>query len=87
LKEGITTSERLALVSFEAETLYCRLLVCADDFGRFDARPIIVRSRAMPLRDVCLSSVSQWTDELRAHDLIEVYEVGGKPYLLPASGR
>lgn len=81
LKEGITTSERLAQVSFEAETLYYRLLVCADDFGRFDARPIIIRSRAMPLRDVGLSSVSQWTDELRTAALITVYEVDGRPYL------
>lgn len=81
LKETITTSERLAAVSFEAESLFYRLLVCADDFGRFDARPIIVRSRAMPLRDVCLSDVGQWTDELQAHGLIVVYEVEGKPYL------
>lgn len=81
LKETIVTSERLAGLSFEAETLFYRLLVCADDFGRFDARPIIIRSRAMPLRDVCLSSVSQWVDELRASDLLTVYEVNGKPYL------
>lgn len=81
LKEEITTSERLASVSFQAESLWYRLLVCADDFGRFDARPIIVRSRAMPLRDVCLTDVGQWLDELRNADLIAVYEFDGKPYL------
>lgn len=81
LKEEITTSERLAAVSFNAECLFYRLLVCADDFGRFDARPIIVRSRAMPLRDVCLTDVGQWLQELHGHDLIQIYTVHDKPYL------
>ena len=81
LKEEITTSERLASLSFEAEVLWYRLLVCADDFGRFDARPIIVRSRAMPLRDVCLTDVGQWLDELAEKGLVQIYTWDDKPYL------
>jgi len=82
IREGITTSEPLAFVSFEAETLFYRLLVVADDFGLFDARPVIVRARCMPLRDVTGQQVGEWLRELAEHSLIVVYEVGAQPYLM-----
>lgn len=82
IREGITTSEPLAFVSFEAETLFYRLLVTADDFGLFDGRPVIVRARCMPLRDVTAGQVKEWLRELSEHSLILAYEVGGTPFLL-----
>ena len=82
IREGITTSEPLAFVSFEAETLFYRLLVTADDFGLFDGRPVIVRARCMPLRDVAVAQVDEWLRELAEHSLILRYEASGQPYLL-----
>jgi len=82
IREGITTSEPLAFVSFQAETLFYRLLVTADDFGLFDARPVIVRARCMPFRDVTAGEVGEWLRELAERSLIVTYEVGGNPYLL-----
>ena len=81
IREGITTSEPLAFVSFQAETLFYRLLVTADDFGVYDARPVIVRARCMPLRDVSAAEVGEWLRELAEHSLIVLYEVGGAAYL------
>lgn len=82
IREGITTSEPLAFVSFEAETLFYRLLVTADDFGLFDGRPVIVRARCMPLRDVTVWQVEGWLRELAERALILLYEADGQPYLL-----
>lgn len=82
LREGITTSEPLSLVSFEAETLFYRLLVKADDFGLLDGRPIIVRANCMPLRDVTAAQVTEWLRELAEHSLVVPYTVGGNPYIM-----
>lgn len=81
IREGITTSEPLSFVSFEAETLFYRLLVTADDFGLYDGRPVIVRARCMPLRDVTAAQVDGWLRELAEYALIVLYEVDGRPYL------
>ena len=81
IREGITTSEPLSFVGFEAETLFYRLLVTADDFGLFDGRPVIVRARCMPLRDVTAAQVGGWLRELAEHSLIVLYEAEGRPYV------
>ena len=81
IREGITTSESLAMVSFEAECLFYRLMVVADDFGAFDGRAVIVRAKCLPLRDSTVAQVGEWLRELAEHSLIVQYESEGKPYL------
>ena len=81
IREGITTSEALAMVSFEAECLFYRLMVVADDFGAFDGRAVIVRAKCLPLRDSTVAQVGEWLRELAEHSLIVQYESEGKPYL------
>jgi len=81
IREGITTSEPMAAVSFEAECLFFRLMLVADDFGAFDGRPIIVRAKAMPLRDVTAAQIDEWLRELAEQSLIVRYESEGKPYV------
>ena len=83
LKPGIRDSERIeALSSPDAEILYYRLLVSVDDFGRADARPLMIKSLCFPIRlrasaDKCM----QWLQDLVKAQLITIYEVEGKPYL------
>lgn len=81
IREGITTSEPLAMVSYEAECLFYRLMVVADDFGAFDGRAVIVRAKCLPLRDSTVAQVGEWLRELAEHSLIVQYESEGKPYL------
>lgn len=81
IREGITTSEPLAMVSYEAECLFYRLMVVADDFGAFDGRAVIVRAKCLPLRDSTVAQVTEWLRELAEHSLIVQYESEGKPYL------
>lgn len=81
IREGITTSEPLSFVSYQAECLFYRLLVTADDFGAFDGRAVIIRARCLPLRDVTIADVEEWLRELAEHSLIVQYEAVGQPYV------
>jgi hypothetical protein len=83
LKESVCTSDTLDVLSAEAERLFYRLLVQCDDFGRFDARPAIVRARCLPLKVDAITDadVSGWILELERAGLITTYSVGGHCYL------
>jgi len=80
LRESICYSETLAGLSAEAERLFYRLLTQADDFGRFDARPCVVRSRCFQLGGVSDDKVMGWLTQLRDNRVVCLYEVDGKDY-------
>lgn len=82
IKESIGTSETLALISGDEERHFWRLVVQADDFGRFDARPHVIRSRGY---SAMLGKVSEEESERRtlaldSAGLITLYENDGKRY-------
>jgi hypothetical protein len=83
LKEGIVDSALIDSLSPEAEVCFYRLVVVADDLGRFDARTAIVRSRCFPLKEQSNFSakVETWLSELADKLLILRYRVAGQPYL------
>ena len=85
LREGMLSSEPVAGLTAEEERLWTRLLLCCDDFGRFDGRPLIVKSRAFPLADlmpgVTVKAVDDWLQALHQKRLVFLYEVQGKPFL------
>ena len=83
LKPGIRNSERIeAIQDPDAEILFYRLLIVVDDFGRTDARPLMVKSACFPIRlRVNADNCMQWLQMLDAARLIGLYEVDGKPYL------
>lgn len=84
LKPGIRDSGHIEMLADcpEAENLYYRLLVTVDDFGRFDARPLVIKGQCFPLRvyadaDKCM----QWLKRLELAGLIVLYTVDNKEYL------
>lgn len=83
LKEGIVDSGRIDSLSAEAEVCFYRLVVVADDLGRFDARTAIVRARCFPLKEQSNmpAKVDAWLKELEDKFLIMRYRVGGDPFL------
>jgi hypothetical protein len=82
LKPGIRDSESIDRLSPLAEVLYYRLLVTVDDFGRFDARPSMVKSSCFPVREsMTVSKCADLLAELAKNGNIQVYEVDGKPYM------
>src|SRR6185369_2654558 len=50
LREGINESEAVNKLSMEGELFYRRLMSVVDDFGRFEANPIILASRLFALQ-------------------------------------
>ena len=51
IKESITTSEKLASLSDFEFRLWIGLITQADDAGRGDARPAVIKGRVFPFRE------------------------------------
>ena len=84
IKVGYCDSDRIEACCPAARDLWIRLLVNADDFGRFDARPARVAASCFPLQTGCeqlVANCAQLLDELERADLIRRYEATGKTYL------
>ena len=81
LKETICTSDNLDKLSAFHETVFYRMIVNCDDFGRMDARPRILASRLFPLKDIRASQMEDALRALTSAELVTLYEVDGKPFL------
>lgn len=79
--DSILASETLARLSAGAERLFYRLIVLADDFGRYHSGARYVRSVAMPLIDVSTVTVGTYLAELEEVGAICRYEVDGHGFL------
>lgn len=84
VREAILTSGKVDQLDNAAEVFYRRLLNVVDDYGRYDARPAVLRSACFPLRadKVREADCSRWLAICEKAGLIVLYEVGGKPYLV-----
>ena len=81
LKESICTSENIDALSYFQEVFFYRMIVKCDDFGRVDARPRILASWLFPLRGLSDKDVNEDLRAMVCADLINLYEVDGRPYL------
>jgi len=82
LKPGVRDSESIDSLTSQAENLFYRLLVTVDDFGRFDARPAMIKANCFPIKDsVSINKCKDLLDELEINELITVYVVSGKNIL------
>lgn len=81
LKESICTSDNLDKLSAFQETVFYRLIVNCDDFGRFDARPKLLASKLFPLKEIRINQIQAALRALTSAGLVILYEVDGKPYL------
>lgn len=83
LKESICTSDTIDKLSWFDEVVFYRLIVNCDDFGRFDGRGEVIKSRLFPLKEakVTVKSVVESIDRLATVGLVIPYECDGRPYL------
>lgn len=83
IKESITTSESLAAVSADAERLFWRLVVKADDYGLYYGNPKILSSMCFPLNPPAEKKIQSWLAELVGQGMVGTYtsEEDGKQYL------
>lgn len=84
-----TDSQRLDGISADAERLFMRLIMKADDYGRFHADPRMVKAFCFPLVDnLRPNDLSRWLDELSTRQLILRYEADGRKLLaIPRYGQ
>ena len=81
IKESLCSSENISSLSDFEFRLWVCLITQADDFGRGDARPAIIKGRAFPLRErVTSKDIDAAIHGLAAKGCVSLYTVGGKPY-------
>lgn len=81
IKESAFSSEKISALSDFEFRLWVGLITQADDFGRGDARPAIIKGRVFPLRDrVTVKDIDAAVHGLAAKGCISLYTVGGKSY-------
>lgn len=78
-----TDSEKIHQLDWHEEVLFIRLIMKADDFGRFCADPRLVSSLCFPFgkKDFGEAEVLNALNALEKAQLIMMYKVGGKPIL------
>lgn len=82
LKESICTSETLKDLSWFEEVVWMHLIVCCDDYGRFDGRAAILKSRLFPLKaNLTEKQIMLAIDKLASKGLVAMYMYDDRPYL------
>ena len=82
LKESFKSSPQIEELSWFEECVWTRLLVTVDDYGRFDARPAMLKSELFPVNEkVTKAAIEKAVEHLAKLDLIRMYAVDGRPYL------
>lgn len=81
IKESICTSENIDQLSAFNETVFYRLIVNVDDYGRIDARPKLLAAKLFPLKDIRSTQIEDALRKLTSAELVTLYEVDGKPFL------
>lgn len=77
-----TDSEIIDKLKFEEEVLFTRLIMKADDFGNFHAKPQLIKSLLFPLKDgIRVSYIDRWLKNIEAAGLIRCYTHNGSPFL------
>lgn len=90
IRSNILTSDAVNSLSWAGEVFYRRLMSVVDDFGRYDARPDILRGvlYSLKLDTVSKSDVVKWMNECSDAGLVRLYSTDGREYLeLPKFGQ
>jgi hypothetical protein len=84
IREGYLDSERISKAGEKAEVLFIRLMLVADDYGRFDGRVSVICRRCWPLgepTDPTEIDVTERLSQLATAGLLIQYEHQGKPFI------
>ena len=79
--ESICTSDTIDQLSWQEEAFFYRLLTQCDDYGRFDARPAIIKGRMFPLKRITIEEIEKCLNRLSVVGLVEIYHVDDRPIL------
>lgn len=76
-----TDSDRINEIDFQAEVLFTRLMMKADDYGSFHANPKLINAFCFPLKNIRDTDITRWLHSLVSAGLIALYTAENKPYL------
>lgn len=80
MRDGLIYSGPVNTVSIDAECLFVRIVLAADDFGLIEVDPVFLKARCLPAREVSVSRIAALSKELFDSGLLRPYEHGGKRY-------
>lgn len=81
ISDRICRSEDYNALTPHERDLFIRLLVCADDYGRFDGRTSVIKGIAYPLIAITEKQIGEGLTNLSKAGIIDLYVVEGKSYL------
>ena len=82
LRPGITTSAKFNALDWQAQSLFVRLITLVDDYGRFEAHPMILKSLAFPFNpEISCEQMFSLCEQLISNDLATFYEKDGKRFV------
>jgi len=82
IKESICSSADVDKLTPFEETVFYRLIVNCDDYGRIDARPEFLKSKLFVTKQgITNKNIEDATAKLASVGLVQVYIVAGKPFL------
>src|SRR6478735_439090 len=78
-----TLSDKVNELSWQAECLFIRLMMKADDFGSYHGNVKIIKAQCFALRTDSLrdADITRWMNELQKSGLIAIYIYAGKEYI------
>lgn len=81
IRDTFPTSDDYAQLTLFQRDLFWRLVVTVDDFGRYEARPEILRGRLFPLENVTTKAIEEGLTGLVNAGIAIIYSVKGRAYL------
>lgn len=81
IKDSICRSEDYKSLSLFQRDFFIRLIVTVDDYGRYDARPKILKGQMYPLENVTEALIDEALQAMSTVGLVDLYNVDGRPIL------
>jgi hypothetical protein len=82
IREGWLESEKINMLDASAERFFLRLCLRADDFGRYHANPILLKSSLFPLIEAVRSTdIPRWLAACEKAGLLRCYSHDGKQFI------
>lgn len=83
IREGLIESDRIDQLSAEGERFFGRLMLKADDFGRFTCDLRLLKAELFPLKEsLAKEEIEKWVVECETAGLIRRYTIYNKTYLV-----
>ena len=81
IKDSICRSDDYKALTLFQRDFFIRLIVTVDDYGRYDARPSILKGQMYPLEGTTEATIEEALKAMSTLGIVLLYSVEGRPYL------